>query len=87
MTNRKVISSVRVPPVMVSLRKMKERFAKDYPDHPFTRMLLEEPDRISADELFSKIGHWTTIAALPFKEQVILRVVIYELRSLEPEQT
>jgi hypothetical protein len=42
----------------VSVAKLKANFAKKFPDHPLTRILLSEPDILAREEFLAKAQTW-----------------------------
>ncbi len=42
----------------IDIRKVKLKFATKFPEHPLTKILLSEPDMLTADEFIAKAQTW-----------------------------
>jgi len=43
---------------LVDISNLKKSFAAKFPSHPFTRILLSEPDIVTIQELLAKSQTW-----------------------------
>lgn len=46
---------------MISIRSLKDGFSSQFPDHPLTRVLLFEPDEMSAGVFIAKATTWLAL--------------------------
>ena len=42
----------------VNISKLKANFSGKFPDHPFNRLLLSEPDDLTGEEFLAKARTW-----------------------------
>lgn len=42
----------------VDITKVKSTFASKFPEHPLTKILISEPDYLTAEEFLAKVQTW-----------------------------
>ena len=45
----------------VNISKLKANFSGKFPDHPFNRLLLSEPDDLTSEEFLAKAQTWLAL--------------------------
>ncbi len=50
--------------MMIDIRKVKNNFAKNFPDHPLTEIILRTNDMLSEEEFLGVVSVWLQIVDL-----------------------